>query len=139
MQAFNVWGNVRKAVKDNEEKIVDFNRWQMLRGIAPDGNNIRPRYKSFEYADVKAERGGPDGTGSLAPFRVPDLYLTGAFQDKMYIKVWSRDYEINSKDKKAGKLETDYNPFGLIRKHEAEARAFNTATLGMYFKRHTGL
>ena len=133
MQAFNVWGNVRKAVKDNEGKIVDFNRWQMLRGIAPDGQNIRPRYASDVYADVKKQY------GSLAPFRVPDLKLTGDFQDGMYIKVWDKDYQILSEDDKYPQLEAKYNPFGLIRKHESEARAFNTATLGQLFKRATGL
>lgn len=118
---------------NNSAKIVDFNRQQMIRGIAPDGNYITPRYASEAYADAKAQ------AGSRAPFRVPDLKLTGAFQGDMFLKVWRRDYMIFSKDDKASKLDTKYNPFGLTNDNRMKAININTRAFAQLLKQQTGL
>lgn len=133
LQSFNIWGNVRRAIASNSDKIVDFNRQQMVNGIAPDGQYIRPRYKSEAYADAKAD------AGSKAPFGIPDLKLTEAFHDALYLKLYRDDYSINSKDEKAGKLEVKYNPFGLTYDNRMRAVTINTRTFSQFFKQHTGL
>jgi hypothetical protein len=127
-----IWNFVRGAVLLNKDALLDMNRHQMLRGIDPDGQQFM-KYKSVEYADIKKQ------AGSIAPFMIPDLKLTGSFQEKMILRVSQRDYVIHSTDEKSNKLESKYHPFGLTDNHKEKALEINTKTFSEIWRKNVGL
>jgi hypothetical protein len=87
----------------------DMNREQMNVGSTRDQDNIAPKY-SKDYAAYK-KRLGRSVKG--APF-VPNLRLTGQFQQALYAKAVSSGVQFDSRDKKTNKLDKRYKRiFGL--------------------------
>lgn len=133
MQAVDIDQLVRDAVTMNSSKIVMLNRRQLEVGKNTEGDSIGA-YRSKSYAQFKKS------IGSKAPFRVPDLKLTGEFQKGFFLTVEDNDYYIESTDEKAGMLADKYAKiFGLTKESQVIAQGFNTKTLGGLFKRATGL
>ncbi|MDR1594295.1 MAG: hypothetical protein LBS43_07425 [Prevotellaceae bacterium] len=63
----------KDVVTANEQAVLEINRTQLEYGYDSDGIRIVPKYASQQYAELKAS------FGSKAPFRTPDLLLTGRF------------------------------------------------------------
>jgi len=124
------------VVKANEKPLVQINREQMQSGINAEGQTIGA-YRSASYAKFKK------AMGSKSPYRVPDLLLTGSFQDKMTLETDDRDYFITSTDSKTGDLMEKYkengNIFGITPKNIPLAQAINTKKLAQMLKQATGL
>jgi hypothetical protein len=73
-QQIDMMQTAKDLVKSNEASILDVNRNQLRAGNDSDGKYIRPEYYKEEYAIYKTRY-----MGSMAPFRTPDLLLTGKF------------------------------------------------------------
>jgi hypothetical protein len=133
MQAVDVDEMVRQSVIQNASKIVTLNRRQLEVGKNAEGQTVGA-YRSSAYAKFKKEM------GSKAPYRVPDLKLTGAFHKGFFLEVEDNDYYIQSTDEKAPALAEKYDKiFGLTKESQQVAKEFNTRTLGKIFKQATGL
>lgn len=133
LQALDIDELTRQAVKMNEDKILDLNREQMETGKNTEGQTIGA-YRSKSYANFKK------AIGSRAPFRVPDLKLTGEFHERMILEVDDNQYFIYSTDEKAGMLAEKYAKiFGLTKESQERAKEFNTKSLAVLFKQATGL
>jgi hypothetical protein len=63
----------KDVVNANEQAVLEINRTQLEYGFDSDGNPIVPKYSSLKYAHLKVS------WGTRAPFRTPDLLLTGRF------------------------------------------------------------
>lgn len=134
LQAIDMEELIRQAVISNESKLLDMNRRQMLSGERSDGDLISPDYFSLSYAFEKKKM------GTKAPFGVPDLKYTGAFQRDMVLLVEGNEWEIGSTDDKTPELTRKYAKiFGLTKENTEQAKVINTATLGELFKKAAGL
>lgn len=91
------------------ETIVALNSAQLLSGYDSDGKTLEPEYRSKKYAEYKK------GIGAKPPKGIPDLYLTGDFQNGMFAKLVESDtIVVDSTDYKASRLEKKYGAiFGL--------------------------
>lgn len=135
LQTLDIDDLVRQAIEANASKLVTMNRRQMEEGKTREGDLIEPLYRSVIYA-----RGKKELYGSKAPFRVPDLKLTGEFHKGMVLEVDDRDYYLYSTDEKAGMLAEKYkNIFGLSDENKQAAKVINTRTLGAMYKKAAGL
>jgi hypothetical protein len=63
----------KEIVSANEQNILDLNRNQLRAGSDSDGKPVRPKYVEW-YAKWKSVN-----KGSQAPYRTPDLLVTGDF------------------------------------------------------------
>ena len=90
-----------------QERIVELNREQMMRGKNKSGENIMPSYRSSAYAAYK------QGKNAMPEFGVPDLKNTGAFHRGIYFD--SGKMTPTSNDPKTASLEEKYGEgiFGL--------------------------
>lgn len=122
------------AVQANEKPLVQINRDQMQIGKNAEGQTIGA-YSSTWYAKFKKEM------GSKAPYRVPDLLLTGAFQGEMILETEDTSFEIFSTDEKTEKLIGYYGKviFGIAPENTDKAKAINTKKLAEMLKKATGL
>ena len=126
--------NKELAVQENEKPLLDINREQLLSGENTEGGTIEPPLRNFNYAKRKKE------TGGKAPFWIPDLKLTGAFQRGMFLETNDTSFQISSTDEKAEKLTTKYKDiFGIAGKNEIRAQKINTKKLAELLKKATGL
>lgn len=130
----NLNKNMEIAVQANEKPLVDINREQMQQGINAEGQTIGA-YRSTAYAKFKKSM------GSRAPYRVPDLLLTGAFQKDMILVTEDTDYYITSTDDKTGELVDKYSDkiFGISKNNQSKAQEINTKKLAEMLKLATGL
>jgi len=126
--------NMALAVEQNEKPLVQLNRDQMQIGVNAEGKTIGA-YRSVSYAKFKKEM------GSKAPYRVPDLLLTGAFQRDMILEVDEKDYFITSTDDKTDSLIEKYSDkiFGIGPDSKVQAQSLNTKKLAELLKQATGL
>lgn len=93
------------TVQQYASEIVEINKDQLGEGTRKDGSKIEPSYRSDSYKKMKHKMNARAGLGT------PDLKLTGAFQDKMYMKVVNKakgEFDISSKDKKREELRAKY-------------------------------
>ncbi len=108
IKAIDLKSIARTVMQKNADVFTEFNRQQMMEGKRKDGKNIgdspgrRGYYQSLMYARDKQKK------NSKAGFMNPDLYLTGAFQDSMYMNVKGEDIVMDSTDSKAADLLKDY-------------------------------
>jgi hypothetical protein len=132
----NLNDNLRLVVEANEKEIVDINRSQMRAGKNAEGQTIGV-YSSKAYDRYKK------AIGSKSPAMVPDLLLTGAFQEAMILETEDTSYFITSNDEKTGELVGKYNDngniFGIAKENEPQAQAINNRKLAQLLKQATGL
>ena len=126
--------NMGLVVQANEKPLVQINRDQLLSGNTNEGKPIEPTLRSFMYADEKKKKGGK------APFGIPDMKNTGAFQDAMILETDDRNYYILSTDDKTSDLTKKYKGlFGISPNNQAKAQAVNMVKLAQLLKQATGL
>lgn len=129
----NIDAHIVRAVQENEKQIVGMNQEQMLYGKNAENERIG-FLRSITYAQAKIDRGGQ------APFRVPDLFNTGAFQSRMFMDAEKDKYFIGSTDSKEPDLVGKYGPiFGLIDSFKEEAKELTTKSLSKIFTQKTGI
>lgn len=94
---FNIYKLTAQNVRQNKELFTDLLRDQMREGKNAEGD--ARDYRSLDYAEEKR---------SLPSYRAPypkvDLFLTGSFQDKLFIDVGGLNYFFDSKDSKADEI-----------------------------------
>lgn len=92
----------------NSDALVDIQSQQMRLGLNSQGQKIG-WYRSERYAVFKRD------WGSIAPFRVPDLFLHGDFQGGLTVKYDGEKLVFTSTDVKTPKLVDMYGEeiFGL--------------------------
>lgn len=83
---------LKKAIEQNDEKILDLNRQQLDKGKDAKGKSLG-KYKNFKYKNR---------------FQPVDLKLTGEFRDKFTLAVDNKQTIIFSQDQKEAKLEKRY-------------------------------
>lgn len=131
----DIESHVSEAIMQNESKLVTMNRRQMEEGKTASGDLIAPLYRSIMYAKGKKEL-----YGSRAPFRIPDLKLTGAFHRGMKLEIDYPGYFIYSTDEKAEELAEKYDDiFGIAPDYQPQAKEINTRMLAKIFKEKTGV
>jgi hypothetical protein len=91
---------LKQAIKKNEKELVDINRDQMRKGDSGEGK-IKPDYSPW-YLNFK------QGLPSYFAGDSPDLFLTGSFQDTMFLDVKGDQAEFDSRDGKTTKLVDKY-------------------------------
>ncbi len=120
----NLGVHVAMAVEEVSDKIVDFNRDQMLKSRRADGRPIMPKY-SPKYAIRKG-------------FTNPNLFLTGEFQSEMFLSVNENNltYFIATFDFKMPFLTKRYTDmiFGIEQRNQPKAKALTTPSIGRIYK-----
>jgi len=111
--------NVVRVIEDNSDKMLDFNRSQMINSKDADDSNLV--HKST--GSTKLSKAYSRKTGKSKP----DLLLSGSFQDKMtFIMQDENEYFISSKDFKTEYLAENYgNIFGISPKNQVKAQKIN--------------
>lgn len=133
LKSINITQLKFEAVSKNQTLIVELNRKQMRAGQSRTGQ-IAPPY-SFGYGLDKKKL-----STYHAPLHTPDLYVTGAFQRGMFLKLSTKNYFVDSTDSKTNKLKAQYaDIFGLNNRSLEFARRVNTNTLGILYKKAAGL
>ena len=135
IQAVDVMEMTRAAIAANASQMVTLQRRQMEEGVRSDGEMIAPLYRSVLYAMGKKQL-----YGSKAPYRVPDLKLTGAFHRGIVFEVDDNNYYFYSTDEKAPDLTDKYEKImGLTDENKEVAKVINTRQLSRMYKEATGL
>jgi hypothetical protein len=108
-QALDVEAIAGESLRDSQDAIVTMQAEQMRLGKKSTGEKIG-WYGSNAYAQFKQLH------GSIAPFRVPDLLLTGAFYGGLKVNLSGDKLEITSTDEKTPMLVKKYGEeiFGLM-------------------------
>lgn len=102
-------------IEQTKETAINLNRLQLY-NMSEDKNNMSLlMYRSPSYAEYKNKKNPIPGKGH------PDLFLTGSFQNKMFMKVEKETFEISSSDYKTFDLIKHYGDdiFGLSIKSKA--------------------
>lgn len=95
-----------KIIKLSEQELLDLNRFQLFQGIDSEGSQLMP-YQSEDYAKKKGRK-------------IPDLYLTGSFQGKMFIDTSKFPLFYWSRDSKTKMLVDKYGPVLGLTKENAK-------------------
>lgn len=115
VKAFDTKREGVKAIEKTKDRAVEYNREQLyLRSQRSDGTYLQS-YRDLDfYAAYKNRRNPAPGFGS------PDLYDTGAFQNRMYAIVRGDRLFFDSRDRKTGMLVERYGShiFGLTKDSE---------------------
>ena len=135
LQSINKNQLLKNAIEINEKPILDINRAQMRAGERADGKPITPVYSPF-YNAWKSQQ-----SSYKAGSKRPDLYVTGKFQDEMYLDVNGNQVETFSKDHKADTLESWYTDkiFGTQQKNLPTVQNLVGTSFIREFKQKTGL
>lgn len=124
----------RETIAENDKVLIDVNRSQLRAGFDAEGKQLT-RYASIRYARAKSTL-----SSYKAPFRVPDLYLTGSFQDNMNLRVFTSEFDISSTDSKAEGLYRKYGEiFGIAPQNLPVVQRVMTPLLGRKLKMALGL
>jgi hypothetical protein len=107
-RALDVEAIAKESIHANQDAIVTMQAEQMRLGKKSTGDKIG-YYRSVAYAQLK------QSMGSIAPFRVPDLLLTGAFYGGLKVNLSGDKLELTSADEKTPMLVARYGEdiFGL--------------------------
>lgn len=89
----------REAKSDAEELV----RYQLLRGLRPDGEFITPGYRMESYARSKNQK------NNRPPYGVPDLKDTGAFHRSIKMEVKGDELVFDATDEKWDDLRRKYS------------------------------
>lgn len=96
-EKMDLLGVFQESVVETKSVILELVSSQIERGQTGTGDTIGI-YISDKYADKKQEM------GSLAPHGVIDLKYTGDFLNRLYLKVYPKNYLVRSWDKKNSEL-----------------------------------
>jgi hypothetical protein len=129
---------ISNTVEQTQDVLLNMNRDQMLQGRDADGNLFAPTYTNdpyFETPDQAARyskmkyllevkhRSRMQGVGLYGekPTDVPNLIVTGPFQDGMFIRVTKEAYEIGSTYEDADDINAKYKnrAFGIAPLYKA--------------------
>lgn len=107
LNKFNLDSETAKNIKQHNQIFTDVNRKQMLAGKKGSGNmqdydpdfKVQIKGKFVNYRDYKRTLSSYN-----APFPQWNLFLTGAFQNKMFVKVNGSSLIFDSRDKKRNDL-----------------------------------
>lgn len=115
-----------RSMKENENKIIEFNKELLIQGKQADGVDIRPEYASMSYAKVKQKM------NSRPKYGTPDLKLSGKFHNSLYLS----GANVKSKDDKASALARRYGSeiLGLNVKFVGEIRKLIFPVIRKKFK-----
>lgn len=75
-----------EAVMENEDKIVELQKFQHLKGEDASGGKIKPKYKSPYYARKKTTQNSVPGLGN------PDLNLSGNLHKSAKLNIQGENY-----------------------------------------------
>ena len=116
--AYQASAKADEAIRYSLPDMEDFNAEQMLSGIDADGNEIRPEYRSDDYAQFK------QSINRRPAFGTPDLRLTGSFQSGLFAKYDGNNVVFGSTDSKASGLEAKYGSsiFGLTDENKEDVK-----------------
>jgi hypothetical protein len=133
-KAINLRDVATQAARNKSDYLVEINRLQLRTGEDAEGQPL-DFYRSLGYALYKA---------SLPTFKsevgIPDLFLTGAFQNAMKVNVSSGQFDITSSDKKTRKLQDRYGEiFGINPAKLPLVRAKMDREFARIFKLKVGL
>jgi hypothetical protein len=99
----DVWELLKPILTRYLPEMIDANTRQLRRGELNDGDALEP-YRSAIYLDFKQ---------SLASYKatppIPDLYVTGEFQDSFFAEVDDSGIIFDSADDKTAQLESKYS------------------------------
>jgi hypothetical protein len=115
-----------QVAASQKEELLSLNRDQLLSGRSTEGSLLTPDYLSDTYfkSREKAEAYASfkdalfddhkalirhRGLYPEKPYNIPNLIITGAFQNGMYLLVSGRSYELDSGFYKSGKIQAKYN------------------------------
>jgi 3-methyladenine DNA glycosylase AlkD len=131
IKSFDIEKACNEALKQNEKKILDINREQLIEGKFSNDKPIRPKYASKKYAAKK------QSMNSRPKYGTPDLKLTGDFHKSLYLD----GITVKSNDKKAKQLEHKYNSYissmyGINTKFVKEIRKLTLPEVQKKFKEH---
>ena len=125
---------MRETIKDNDKVLITVNRSQLRGGFDAEGKQLK-QYRSIRYAKAKQKL-----SSYKAPFRIPDLYLTGSFQNNMNLRVSGSEWDISSSDNKAEGLYRKYGEiFGIAEQNLPTVQRIMTPRLGAKIKMQLGL
>jgi hypothetical protein len=102
LTAFDFGQEMTNIVEDNEEKIADLQREQMLEGRGVDGDYIRPFYSENPYfkrpgAALRYAQWKQKITPNpKRPLDVPNLFITGVFHDSLFVEVNAPVFEVKT-------------------------------------------
>ena len=114
----NLSANVVRVIENNP-KVLDLNRSQMISSKDADGKSlVHKSTGSSKLSKAYARR-----TGKTKP----DLLVSGSFQDQMFLTMPSeKEYFISSKDYKSGFLSENYGKiFGISPTNQPKAQKMN--------------
>lgn len=120
---------VNDSVYANSQVVLELNKTQLLSGRDTDGKLFSPGYTSDpffktpeaaqKYAEWKAKWQSvhdslieQKGLYPTKPANIPNLIITGLFQDNMFVNVSNDTYTIDSTYRKSKDIESKYN--GLV-------------------------
>ena len=113
-----------EAVEACKKEIIEANQSQLREGKNANGQVMRPPY-SEAYRKRKSRM-----SSYRAPYGIPDLYLTGEFQEAFDVIVDNGQYDIISWDEKTAFLQLMYdNIFGLSPENIDKIRLIVTSKL----------
>lgn len=102
LRAFDFGQEMTKIVEDNEDKIEDLQREQMLEGRGVDGDYIHPFYSenpwfkkpgaALRYAQWK-QKITPN---PKRPLDVPNLFVDGTFHKSLFVEVNAPMFEVKT-------------------------------------------
>lgn len=113
-KSVNLRAEKMAAVLINNQPLTELNRSQLREGLTSEGNPIVPDY-SEGYSYFKEQQ-----STYKAPPGTPDLFLTGSFQEKMFL-VLRNGVSFSSSDSKVANLVNKYgnNIFGITAQNMA--------------------
>lgn len=91
-----------ECILESKQSLFDLVRSQLAKGQS--SVDYLPLYKNQKYALMKQQR------GSIAPYGITDLKLTGKFQDRFTLRFSKYSFIIRSTDKKNSILLAKYGP-----------------------------
>lgn len=99
-----------KILADVQDIITDLNKGQLIQGLTPKGQKLKPKYSRVKYARAKNQLNPLPGLGT------PDLKLKGDFYSEFYLTAKNKEFTLHSSDFKTEFLIPKYgqeNIFGL--------------------------
>lgn len=99
-----------KIIANVQYQIVKLNTDNLLKGLTPLGQKLKPSYSRERYKRAKNKLNPLPGIGT------PDLKLTGDFHKSFYVVAKNEQFSLEASDDKTGLLSKKYgekNIFGL--------------------------
>jgi hypothetical protein len=117
---------IQEAIEEVSQELTQINRDQMLDSLQPSGKPIFPFY-SPSYAKKKG-------------FPYPNLFVTGDFQNDMFMVVQDKEFFLTSGDWKNPLLTEKYERsgnkiFGIPKEKEKQAQEISLSSLSQIYNR----